>query len=424
MKKVLLFGIALILSFSFLGVFAEGILAASVKVDIRVEGPENTILELSDYSVKASDNGKVTAASAFTAALKDSNIKFECFEDYCYFTVIDGYEEMRINGVYIGWSYGINGVPVDNDTKNAELKNGDSLVLYYGDMRKAFPSLYIQINEDNSISVYFTYSGDDSQWQHVEKAPLAGALVYWDGKRYLTDNNGKIVVPVAFAAGGEHSVSIRRYNQGITLPGGEKCPNLLRFPHDYTVSFINFTDLNNYIWAKKYIYNLVYLGVINGITADTFAPGDNLTRAQLVKMLCVIKGANIDKYKGYSYFKDVEKDDWYTPYVNWAWENSVTTGINFEEFGPNDPITRQDFVTMLYRFSVTEGIELGDSGVSSDFSDVDSISDYALESVEFMFKAGIINGYKDNGIFMFKPKNYTTRAEGAKMLAIFYEQYN
>ncbi len=397
--------------------------AATIKVDVRVEGPEHTLVNVTDYAVNAElDYGFTTAAAAFRQVLSDANIQYQAYPTYCYFTEIDGYRETRINDVYLGWSYGLNGQPVDNKNKDVKVKDGDSLTLYYGDMRRAFPNYYLKINDDASITLIFTYAGDNANWQQVEKEPLAGATVYWDGQKYQTDAQGQVTIDTAYTAGGVHRLNVERYVPGLTLASGEPCPNVLRYAPDYTVEFINFQDLSYHRWAKDYIYNLVYLGVINGVTKSSFDPGANLTRAQLVKMLCAIEGDDIDEYRGYTVFYDVPVNQWYAPYVNWAKENNVTQGISSTEFGPDEPITRQDFVTMLYRYAQQSGVTLPDFAPTTQFIDAATISDYAIESVAAMCQAGIIQGYAEaNQGYSFRPRNFTSRAEGAKMLYLFYE---
>ncbi|MDO4542640.1 MAG: S-layer homology domain-containing protein [Bacillota bacterium] len=411
---------------AFLGVFAVAtpVSAGEISLNIRIEGPVDTIVAVKDYAIETEDNeNTVTAGKAFQQVLKDSNIKNECYTDYCYFSKIGNYAESRINGYYIGWSYGINGKPIDNTRKNVKVANGDDLVLYYADMNRAFPDYYLEIGDDSSVTLTFSYSGDDSNGDSVTGAPLSNATVYWDGRKFTTDNSGRVVIPSAYAAGGSHSIQVERYLPGVTLATGEPCPNVLRYPAGKTVEYINFIDLSSAQWARTYIYNLVYRGVINGISADTFCPTENLTRAELVKMLCTIRGDDVNGYKGYSYFEDVAPGQWYAPYVNWAKDQNVTTGTSPETFGPDEPITREDFVTMLYRFTMTNGVNLGDNGKEANFADAGSISEHAVAAVSALCKADIINGYYEAGVFVFKPKAFTTRAEGAKMLSLYCSNY-
>ena len=157
--------------------------AATIKVDVRVEGPEHTLVNVTDYAVNAElDYGFTTAAAAFRQVLSDANIQYQAYPTYCYFTEIDGYRETRINDVYLGWSYGLNGQPVDNKNKDVKVKDGDSLTLYYGDMRRAFPNYYLKINDDASITLIFTYAGDNANWQQVERSRWPGLRFTGTGK--------------------------------------------------------------------------------------------------------------------------------------------------------------------------------------------------------------------------------------------------
>lgn len=404
--------------------FSQPVLAREIKVNVRIEGPVETIVDVKNYSVETGTNqGIISAATVFKQILTDSNIKYKVYDDYCYFTAIGKYGETKLGEYYIGWSYGINDEPVDNTKENVQVGNGDSLVMYYGDMRKAFPNYYLQLRNDGSVVLNLTYTGDNSKGVGVKDQPLANAVVYWDDQKYLTNHKGSVIIPPEYAIGGVHSLKVERFLPGVTLPTGEPCPDILRFPQGYTMEYINFGDLDGHKWARNYIYNLVYLGVIDGVSLGCFEPAGNLTRAQMVKMLCAMKGVDVAKYKGYSHFSDVSKDKWYSPYVNWAKENMVTDGVSQDRFGPDESISRQDFVTMLYRFSVQEGITLKSGDLAMEFSDAGEIKDYALEGVSALFGAGIIDGYRENGLSLFKPINLTSRAEAAKMLSVYYDDY-
>ena len=107
-----------------------------------------------------------------------------------------------------------------------------------------------------------------------------------------------------------------------------------------------FTDVS----ASDYYYNAVLWAVENGITtgasADRFAPGATVSRAQTVTFLYRANGS--PAASGAS-FGDVAADEYYANAVAWAVQNGITTGTGNGKFTPNAPCTRGQIVTLLYR---------------------------------------------------------------------------
>ena len=109
-----------------------------------------------------------------------------------------------------------------------------------------------------------------------------------------------------------------------------------------------FTDVS----ASDYYYNAVLWAVENGITtgvsADRFAPGATVSRAQTVTFLYRANGSPAANGAGFS---DVAADEYYANAVAWAVRSGITTGTGNGKFTPNAPCTRGQIVTFLYRSS-------------------------------------------------------------------------
>lgn len=179
-----------------------------------------------------------------------------------------------------------------------------------------------------------------------------------------------------------------------------------------------FTDVAEDAWYHDYVYDLVYRGVVNGMTATTYEPEGKLTRAQFVKLLaCSLADAETLKtYEGKHPFKDSE-DHWAEAYIAWAKDKGIVEGVSATEFDPEAPITREQMATIFGRYALKQGIELPkDAAPAQSFPDADKISEYAREFVELMRIAGILNGYEDG---TFRPQGNATRAEAAKLFSLF-----
>ncbi len=171
-----------------------------------------------------------------------------------------------------------------------------------------------------------------------------------------------------------------------------------------------FTDMNNAKWAEEAVYALYEKGIVSGRTANTFAPNDNITRAEFAKLLVALKGAQNSNLS--VIFTDVNPSDWFFGYVNSAYDLDITKGYEDGTFRPYDNITREDMAVMIYRY-------LGEGSTASDlsvFSDSAYISDYAKKAVSYLYENNIISGMGDG---TFSPKSNATRAQAAQMIYNF-----
>lgn len=169
-------------------------------------------------------------------------------------------------------------------------------------------------------------------------------------------------------------------------------------------------------WAGDAIRELYDEGIVSGKGDNKFAPYDNVTRGEFAKMIVGTFGLNEmpDEYRG---FTDVPSGNWCFTYVEIAAAAGVVNGYEDGSFGLNDNITRQDMAVMVVRAAEAAGVTITDNGSSVDFGDADSIADYAVEAVNSLVSAGIINGIDGN----FEPASNANRAQAAKILANFLD---
>ena len=168
-----------------------------------------------------------------------------------------------------------------------------------------------------------------------------------------------------------------------------------------------FTDLAGVEWARDAIVYLSERGIINGKADGIFAPGDFITRAEFIKILVGALNAEI-KLDDKPSFDDVYGNKWYTPYIAAAEKNNLVQGSGNNLFMPDSNISRQDVAVILYRafkpVSISEPLKFNDS--------ID-ISDYAVEAINSLTAANVINGMDDG---TFSPLAGATRAQAAVMI--------
>ena len=185
---------------------------------------------------------------------------------------------------------------------------------------------------------------------------------------------------------------------------------------EYAVGYVStdFDDVSG--WYADSVNFLAARGIINGIGNNLFGPSDNITRAQFVTILANLSGDDLSIYTTSS-FNDVKTTDWYFKAVQWAAENGIVLGTD-GKFNPNATITRQDMAVILLRYANLIGYDLPEEFDAKSFADGNQIASYAQEAVTAMQMAGIISGYNDN---RFAPSDSATRAEAAKMIAVFIQ---
>ena len=177
------------------------------------------------------------------------------------------------------------------------------------------------------------------------------------------------------------------------------------------------TPVDSWYVQGGYIDYVVDNGLMSGYSDDgLFGPNDGISREQVVTIL--YRYAKGSASSSTSHFSDVETGQWYTAAVEWAYENGISTGyFATSRFGVGDPITREDFATMLYRFAQRCGKGSGSADISG-FYDSDQVSEYAADAMEWANAAGILTGDTTTGVALLKPQAATTRAEAAKMITV------
>ena len=176
-----------------------------------------------------------------------------------------------------------------------------------------------------------------------------------------------------------------------------------------------FNDLADVEWAVPAISLLTTAGCINGKSEGVFAPHDDITREEFVKMAVLAFG--FEDSTAVADFSDVETGSWYAPYVAAAAKAGIVTGESETRFGVGRNITRQEMAAILHRILTLKQQGITEDGVYIEFNDEFKFEDYAKDAIIELAKSGIVNGVGGNE---FMPDKNSTRAEAAKML---YEAY-
>ena len=174
------------------------------------------------------------------------------------------------------------------------------------------------------------------------------------------------------------------------------------------IETLDFADVSTDAYYYEAVKWAAKKGITGGIGNVLFGPNQPCTRAQIVTFLW--RAAGSPEPKAMSSFADVSTDAYYAKAVAWAVENGITTGTGDGKFSPDATCTRAQSVTFLFRAIG----KLVDS--KAEFSDVLTDSYYA-NAVAWAVENGVTNGIGDG---LFGPDNSCTRAQ---IVTFLYRAY-
>lgn len=167
-----------------------------------------------------------------------------------------------------------------------------------------------------------------------------------------------------------------------------------------------FTDVPATHWAAGAVAFVSSQGLLQGISADTFAPGQPMTRAMLVTALWREAGSPVVNYA--MDFDDVDEDQWYTEAVRWAASEGIVTGTG-KGFSPDAALTRESLAAILFRYAGGQA----DADQLGSYADGAGVSAWAREAMNWAVAQGLITG-KSGG--RLDPGGTASRAEVSAIL--------
>lgn len=171
-----------------------------------------------------------------------------------------------------------------------------------------------------------------------------------------------------------------------------------------------FSDLKKDAWYYEPVSYMLDANLMSGVGGGRFNPEGTLDRAMLCQIL--YNQAGKPSVSGGS-FTDVSQSDWFADAVNWAAAEGILQGYSDGSSGAKDSITREQLALILYRRA---GSPLSDGAMGmAGYSDVDTISAWAADAMQWAVLSGIVNG--KNGLL--DPQGHATRAEAAAMVVRF-----
>ena len=134
-----------------------------------------------------------------------------------------------------------------------------------------------------------------------------------------------------------------------------------------------FSDVSPSAWYAGSVAYVQGQGLMSGTTETLFSPELPMSRAMLATVLYRMAGS--PAVSGSAPFSDTQEDAWYASAVLWAQQGAYINGYDPQTFGPNDPVTREQLVTVLWRYAGSP-----QAGVSTPFTDKGALSAWAGSS--------------------------------------------
>ena len=181
-----------------------------------------------------------------------------------------------------------------------------------------------------------------------------------------------------------------------------------------------FTDIDTSLWYHDGVHYCVASGIMECLPGNLFGPMDSTTRAQVVVMLWRLEGKPVVNYL--MDFVDVG-DIWYTEAVRWAASEKIVEGYG-DTFGPNDNITREQLVTIMWRYAKYKGIDVnvGENTNILSYEGVVSVSDWAIPAMQWACGAGVVEGIESAEGMTLAPKTFADRATIATIFQRYCEE--
>ena len=176
------------------------------------------------------------------------------------------------------------------------------------------------------------------------------------------------------------------------------------------LGFVNTYTENTYKTAT--LNKTDHFAFLKGYPGGGFAPGKNMSRAEVTTMFARLLTEQMEANKSYpASFSDVTSAHWAANYIGYMEQFGIVRGYSDGTFRPNAPITRAEFAAICCRFEqLTDG--------TATFTDVPA-SHWAAKSIAYAATRGWVTGYADG---TFKPGNNITRAEVAAVTCRLLER--
>ncbi|MBQ9721592.1 MAG: S-layer homology domain-containing protein, partial [Oscillospiraceae bacterium] len=245
----------------------------------------------------------------------------------------------------------------------------------------------------------------------LKDGQIGRGVVVW----YVADDGKTAEVPTAY---NDKTVSftVEHFSNYVIAYDAERAAAC---PQDSTCPISAFTDADPTAWYHDGVHYVLENGIMSGLGNGQFAPNDTTSRAMLAQILYNMEGK--PAIRSGIPFEDVSESDWYAMAISWAESNGIIGGYGNGKFGPNDDLTREQLVTIMYRYAKDKGIDVsvGENTNILSYDDAFDVSEWAIPAMQWAVGNGLISGRTASTL---NPKDKATRAEIATIIMRYCEE--
>ena len=344
-----------------------------------------TWIETETYTVKKGS----TVYDVFTEALQDAGLTSTgaasgYVRSITAPSILGGYTLSEFdNGAGSGWMFTVNGTHGNYALDEHVLQNGDRIVWHYVDNYATETSTWLTAADISPAEYARRHIGDVvTAGKHGKAAPtLTLSDLGRTVKFTFTPDKGCYVKDVK--VNGKSIGAVESYT----------CSSLKiydRITVEFTDGTLPFTDVRETDWFYDDVVFAYENGLFSGTTATTFSPYASMTRAMLVTVLYRLEGE--PAVTGRSGFSDVTIGSYYEAAVTWAADNGIVNGTSAVTFSPSENVTREQMAAILCRYAQYKRYDTTASAALSAFSDAAAVSTYAKAPLSWAVAEKLVNG--------------------------------
>ncbi|MGE8080458.1 5'-nucleotidase C-terminal domain-containing protein [Peribacillus loiseleuriae] len=185
------------------------------------------------------------------------------------------------------------------------------------------------------------------------------------------------------------------------------------------VTYLPFTDVSKDGWSHPYIADLYGKDLIKGTSTSTYSPLKNLTRAQFASILVRAFDLKATKQAPFTDLATVAEAT--QQEIAAAYESGLVKGVNSTTFEPNKSVNRSQMALMIkraYDWKMENEKTVTKSSEQAVFKDISKLDEETQLAISMAYELEIIQGYGTE----YKPYNYATREQAAKVVSKFLAQ--
>lgn len=344
-----------------------------------------TWIETETYTVKKGS----TVYDVFTEALQDAGLTSTgaasgYVRSITAPSILGGYTLSEFdNGAGSGWMFTVNGTHGNYALDEHVLQNGDRIVWHYVDNYATETSTWLTAADISPAEYARRHIGDVvTAGKHGKAAPVL-----------TLSDLGRTVKFIFTPDKGCHVKDVKVNGKSIGAVESYTCSSLKiydRITVEFTDGTLPFTDVRETDWFYDDVVFAYENGLFSGTTATTFSPYAPMTRAMLVTVLYRLEGE--PAVTGRSGFSDVTIGSYYEAAVTWAADNGIVNGTSAVTFSPSENVTREQMAAILCRYAQYKQYGTSASAALSAFSDAAAVSTYAKAPLSWAVAEKLVNG--------------------------------